>query len=54
MYEKLKKQFEENPLATIAVCALAVNAAAKLIDAYSAAKGRNAYAAQIAHKINSK
>lgn len=49
--EKLKKNFDENPLAVIAVGALAVTAAAKLVDAMSAAQGRKAYARQIDYKI---
>jgi hypothetical protein len=49
--EKLKKQFEENPLMTIAIGTLAITATAKLIDALSVAQGRRAYAKQIEHKI---
>jgi hypothetical protein len=49
--DKLKRNFDENPLAVIAIGALAVTAAAKLIDSMSAAQGRKAYARQIDYKI---
>ena len=52
--KKLKDAFDENPLAVIAIGALAVTAAAKLIDATSAAQGRRAYALQIDYKINTR
>lgn len=50
---KLKKAWDENPVAVIAVGALAVTATAKLIDAMSAAQGRRAYARQVDYKIMS-
>lgn len=50
--ERLKKAWDENPLAVIAVAGLAITAAAKLIDSLSAAQGRRAYAKQIDYKIN--
>lgn len=49
--EKLKRQWDENPLACVAVGALAITAVAKFMDAASAAQGRRAYARQIDHKI---
>lgn len=49
--DKLKKQWDENPLAVIAVTGLAITAIAKLVDATSAAQGRRAYARQIDYKI---
>ena len=49
--DKLKAQFNENPVLVIGVGAGAVTAAAKLIDAVSAAQGRKAYAKQINHKV---
>ena len=49
--EKLKKQFDENPLLVIAVVGVAAGGAAKLIDAMSAAQGRRAYSKQIDYKI---
>jgi len=50
--EKLKRKFNEDPVTTIIVGTLAVTAAAKLIDAMSAAQGRRAYARQIDYKVN--
>lgn len=50
--EKLKRQFDENPIACIAVAGLAIGAVAKLIDSLSAAQGRRAYARQVEYKIN--
>jgi len=52
--EKLKKAWNSDPLACIAIGAIAVTAAAKLIDATSAAQGRRAYARQIDYKINTR
>mgnify|MGYP003544071650 CR=1 FL=1 len=49
--DRLTRAWNENPVAVIGVGALAVNAAAKLIDAVSAAQGRSAYAKQINHKV---
>jgi hypothetical protein len=49
--EKLKKYWNENPMEFIAVSALAVTAAAKLIDAMSAAQGRRAYAQQVKYRV---
>jgi hypothetical protein len=49
--EKLKKAWNENPVAVIAVGSLAATAAAKLIDALTAAQGRRAYARQVEYKI---
>lgn len=50
---KLKKAWDENPLAVIGIGAIAVTAAAKLIDAMSAAQGRRAYAQQVNYRIMS-
>lgn len=52
MFDKLKKQWNENPLGVIVVAAFAASAAAKLIDAMSAAEGRRAYARQVNYKVN--
>lgn len=52
--DKIKQQWNENPLAVIGVGALAVTAASKLIDAWSAAKGRNAYAKQVNYRVNTR
>lgn len=50
--DRLKKEWDENPLQTLIVCSLAVTAAAKLIDAASAAQGRRAYAKQVNYRVN--
>ena len=50
--DKLKRAWDENPLAVIAIGALAVTAAAKLVDAMSAAQGRKAYARQVDYRVN--
>lgn len=52
MFDKLKQKFEEDPLTVIIVGALAVTAAAKLLDAMSAAQGRRAYARQVEYRVN--
>lgn len=52
--DKLKQYWNERPLECIAVGAAAVTAAAKLIDAMSAAQGRRAYAKQVNYKVNRK
>lgn len=52
--DNLKRTAEEHPVATIAVAAMAVTAAAKLIDAMGHAAGSAAYAKQVNHRINSK
>jgi hypothetical protein len=46
-WKKYKQKFEENPVQVLFVTAMAVTAAAKLIDAVSAAQGRHAYAKQV-------
>ena len=50
MIDQLKAKFESDPLTTIAVGALAVTAAAKLLNAVSAAQGRRAYAKQVNYR----
>lgn len=52
--DRLKKAWDENPVAVIAVGAFAVTAAAKFIDAVSAAQGRRAYAKQIEYKVTNR
>lgn len=49
---KLKRQWDENPLACIMVGAFAATAAAKLLDAMSAAQGRRAYARQVNYRVS--
>lgn len=50
--ERLKKEWNENPMQFIVVAAFAATAAAKLIDAGSAAQGRRAYARQVNYRVN--
>lgn len=50
----LKQSAIDNPVATIAVVAVAVTAAAKLIDAAGHARGSNAYAKQVNAKLKNK
>lgn len=52
--DKLKRQWNENPLACIAIGAMAVSAAAKLLDAVSAAQGRKAYAKQVDYRVSNR
>lgn len=49
--DKLKRQFDENPLLVIAVVGVAAGGLAKLIDAGSAAQGRRAYAKMVNHSV---
>lgn len=43
-WQKFKKQFEENPVGTVFVMAVAASAAVKVYDAYSQGQSRKAYA----------
>lgn len=52
--DRIKLEWERNPLNVIVVAALAASAAAKLIDAVSASKGRSAYARQVDYRINTR
>lgn len=52
--DRLIRQFNENPVQVIAVGALAATAAAKLLDAMSAAQGRRAYAKQVNYRVKTK
>lgn len=49
--DRLKAEWNENPLQVIAIGALAATAAAKLLDSMSAAQGRRAYAKQVDYKV---
>ncbi len=49
--DRLKKEWDANPLQVIGIGALAVTAAAKLLDSMSAAQGRRAYAKQVNYKV---
>jgi hypothetical protein len=52
MFDRLKQEWDKNPIAVIAVGAFAATAAAKLIDALSASQGRRAYAKQVDYRVN--
>lgn len=41
---KFKKQFEENPVGTMFVCAVVATTAVKVYDAYTTGQSRKAYA----------
>lgn len=49
--EQLKKEWNKNPLMVVTVAAFAANASARLINAWSAAKGRRAYAKQVNFRV---
>lgn len=49
--DQLKKEWNENPLKVVAITALTANAAARLLNAWSASKGRRAYARQVNYRI---
>jgi hypothetical protein len=49
--DELKREWNENPIKVVAVVAFASNAAARLMNAWSAAKGRRAYAKQVNYRI---
>ena len=49
--QRLKDEWERNPMQVIGVGALAATAAAKLLDAMSAAQGRRAYARQVDYRV---
>lgn len=46
-WNKIKQEFEENPMRVILVFGFAAGMAAKLIEASSAAQGRRAYARSV-------
>lgn len=51
MIDKLKETWAENPLGVLTVGALAATAAAKVIDALSAAQGRRAYSKAVNYRV---
>lgn len=51
--KKLKKMWDENPLAVLTIAGGTLLAAAKFIDAASAVQGRRAYAKQVKMKSRS-
>ena len=51
---RLKEQAEENPIIALGVGAGLLTAAAKLIDAVGAARGRQAYAKQVNYRVKNR
>lgn len=51
MWEKIKFEWERNPVNVVAAAGVAATGVAALLNALSAAQGRRAYARQINHKI---
>jgi hypothetical protein len=49
--DRLRQEWNDNPLQVIAIGALAATAAAKILDSMSAAQGRRAYAKQVNHRV---
>jgi hypothetical protein len=52
--DKLKKHWNENPMAVLTVGAVVASAAAQLLNAWSAAQGRRAYARQVNYRVNNR
>lgn len=52
--KKLKAQADENPLFALVAIGGTLTAAAKMVDALSAAQGRRAYAKQVNHSVKKK
>lgn len=49
--DRLKAEFEQNPVQVLMAGALVATAAAKVIDALSSAQGRRAYAKQVNYRV---
>jgi len=52
--DKIRRMWDEKPLELITIGAVAVTAAAKLIDTMSAVQGRRAYAKQVNYRVKTK
>lgn len=52
--DKLKKEWNDNPVQTAMVGSFVATAAAKLISAMSESRGRRAYAKQVNYKIRNR
>lgn len=48
---RLVDQFNENPIAVMAVAAAFLTGLGKFVDSVSAAQGRKAYAKQVNHRV---
>lgn len=51
LIERIKVEWDNNPLTVVVVGTLAVTALAKFVDAMSAAQGRRAYAKQVNYRV---
>jgi hypothetical protein len=51
---RLKEEWERQPLTVLFIAGIAATGAAKLIDASSAAQGRRAYAKQVEYRTRNK
>lgn len=49
--DRLKKEWDDNPMQVIMIGSLAATAAAKVLDTLSSARSRHAYAKQIDYKV---
>jgi hypothetical protein len=54
MFDKIKREWNDNPLTVIAIGSVAATAAAKIIDSLSAIQGRRAYAKQVKYRVKKK
>lgn len=52
--DQIKRAWDDNPVGTLTAGALAVTAVAKLIDSFSAAQGRRAYAKQVNYRVKNR
>lgn len=52
--DRLKHEWNANPLQVIAITTFAATAVARIVDAMSAAKGRRAYAKQVDYRVRNR
>ena len=53
-WNRLKEEWERQPLTVLFIAGIAATGVAKLIDAQSAAQGRRAYAKQVDYRTRNK
>ena len=53
-FDKIKHEFDVNPVQTLMVGAFVATAAAKVLDALSSAQGRRAYAKQVDYRVKTR
>jgi len=51
MFEKIKQQWNENPVNLVATVSVVAASAAAVLNAVSAAQGRRAYAKQVNYRV---